>query len=170
MLKPSRLAQACGITASTLTKFLNGQNEELRETTIAKIAAFAKVEAPLRPGFAEAEAVPFVGKLDPLPELPRVDERFRMVMKSDVLDDIGIQAEDVLTFDRRLEPGPQDIVIAQIYDRRLGTAETVVRQFVQGVLIGRTKRFVEPVSVGEGRAVIMGVLVDQTRIKVWRHG
>ena len=168
MLKPSRLAEVCGITPSTLTKFLNGQSEELRDSTISKIATFSQTEAPQRPGFSEADAIPFLGTLPEPMAVPEISDRFRMVMKTDVLEDLHILSGDILTFDRSIDPMDGNVVIAQVYDRRQATAETLVRQFSRGVLLGRSQKLVEPIPISEGTAVMMGVLVNQLRNRDWR--
>lgn len=100
--------------------------------------------APMRPGFAESDAVPFAGKdsedrqarsvAQALGERPGVD---LWQVRSPALAFMGYMPGDMMLVDthaaERARAG--DVVVAQVYDNARGTAFTLLRRFEPPVLV-----------------------------------
>ena len=164
MLKPTPLAQKAGVTPSTLSKFLNGETDTLRQTTIDRIAAFARLETVRPSGMEEAEVVPYVGK--PFASAPAdAGDTFAMKVNTRLLDLRGIEPGDILYFDRSRKPKSGDIVCAQIYDHRMGSAETVIRLVQGNFLVAHAvaSHDVSPLFIDDRSVLVVGTLTRQQR-------
>lgn len=158
-MKVTPFATAAGIVPSTLTKFLDGKSHELRQTTEEKIARYADIPVPPRWGVGH-EALPFHGEAPLPPNVEDASHSFLMIMQTRSLAALQIFPGDVMEFDGSVEPSDGDVVIADVLDRGTGQTAKVVRQLLNGVLIGRPNGEEEiiPVPLSGGAATISGVL------------
>lgn len=164
-LKPTPLAERAGLKASTLTKFLGGQTDTLRQTSINKIASFAKLETIKPAGFDEPEAAPYVGDLAFLNEKIEQGSEFKMRVKTQALNLLSIEPGDVLVFDRDRRPKSGDVVCAQKYNHSLGTAETLIRLVRGNFLVTHSSENLDdvPLFIDDSGLTIMGTLCRQIR-------
>lgn len=167
-LKNARLCIGAGIAKTVLSKLESGETQELSNASRVALARKWRTEAPRPPGLGEPDAIPYRGPAIAAPPSEGVGNRYQMLMQTDVVMYAGIRAGDVLEFDRSVQPENEDIVVAQIYDRETGEAETVIRQLVNDVLIARCDRLIEPVPVSSGKALIVSVLINQYSFKRWK--
>lgn len=114
------------------------------ETILAKAGIGEQAKSDWAPkGFAEAEAAHWQpkeeGKYDALLRCLGVDPSAVEIwrLKTDLLDADGFRNGDFLAVDHNghEEAKGGDIVVAQIYDNALGTAETVVRRYAPPALV-----------------------------------
>lgn len=113
-------------------------------------------------GFSEGEAVVWVPQD---PQSPQAILRALGIehegveiwrLATDLMDADGYRRNDFLAVDHsnNTEPRPGEVVIAQIYDNQLGTAETVVRRYAPPVLLtSHPSQIGRNVSVVDGRNV-----------------
>jgi hypothetical protein len=116
-------------------------------------------------GFAEAELTPYIGAAAPLPDKAELNHG-RWMLNSEVLNLEGFRPGDVLDFNMTLRPERGDIVVAQVRDSKLGTAQTVLRQYQPPFLITRSSDPVvdtAPLTVDDKDVYIMGVFEQMVR-------
>ena len=82
------------------------------------------------------------------------------------LQGLGVMPGDSLKVDPNEKPRTGDIVVAQIYDWRSGSAETVIRGYSHPFLVktGATVSDIKPETVDNERIVIKGVVT-----LIWRE-
>jgi transcriptional regulator with XRE-family HTH domain len=165
-LKPSQLANRAGVEPSTVTGFLAGRSNLLREATLEKLAHASGIELPEPSGFAEPETMPFEGRID-APDISCVGNIFALVLNTSLMELEGLEAGDYLFFDRGAAAKPGQIVCAQLYDLHTGTAETVVRLYQGGFLVARSRERWEPRLVDDERTKIIAPLIRQVRDRDW---
>lgn len=171
----TELARRADLNPTTLTRFLNAENDrghELSRRTVRKIegaiAAASRPQQSIIPGFAETEADQYQVEAvdDPMHNAARAmlagrNSRTAWLLRVDDLDAIGLRRDDVVVVDQNEAPAPGDIVCAQVYDRPMGGARTVFRLYeppylVSGSLQRNARR---PIVVDNTNAVIMGVMI-----------
>ncbi|WOI54324.1 helix-turn-helix transcriptional regulator [Parvularcula sp. LCG005] len=164
-LKPTPLAERAGIKASTLTKFLHGQTETLRQTTVNKIANFAKLETVKPVGADEPEASLYAGDLGFLREDVEAGTQFKMRVKTRALNLLGIEPDDILVFDRARRARNGDVVCAQKFSHEYGSTETLVRVLRGNFLVTHTTEMTDdvPLFIDDTGLKIMGTLARQIR-------
>lgn len=179
-LSPSQLALNSGMAASTLTRYLNDNSNSvsITQTSLEKVALYSGFKIGQYPGrtrgLQEPDAVPFAQDADSKPKwleaavtAARQDRAGvdAWVMKGSALDGMGVLPGDILIIDQNRRAKAGDIVIAQISDYSLGTAETVVRLYQTPFLISHSLRLgpQRPEQVDDDRVVIMGTCVGTIR-------
>lgn len=102
------------------------------------------------------------------PSIP--SEKSGMVWRctTDALSAKGLMPGDLLLIDDKAKPANGDVVIAQIYDWRVGGAETVIRLFAPPFLIrtNGTAQEMRPLMVDNERIVIVGVCTLSWRERI----
>lgn len=180
-LKPTPLAKAAGLAPSTLLRALDEENPgSLERRSIEKIVQKFNVppptmfgqpaaSAPTRAsGFGEPELVALV---DDAPE--RVGGMLKStqgewVIKGRALELAGYLPGDVVRADSAIPPRSRDIVVAQIVDPKLGTAETILRVYEPPYLVTETadpaaRR--KPLPVDGDTVSIWGVVILAVRAR-----
>lgn len=167
---PSQLAQASGISKSTVSRALNDDTFVTTTTTLVKISNASGIPAPRigastpATGFAEEE----LGAADPPEGVANLGaNEFWREVRSTGLSAIGIIPGDVVRVDMAQVPQPGDVVCAQIYDHETGSARTVLRQFDPPFLQTRAldqAAHRRPVLVDGVQAKVMGVVTLLKRI------
>ncbi len=166
---PNTLAQAAKIDPSTLYRFMSDDNHQMRRVTVARIAKVAKVEPPEFAGLSAGDAREYdLGKL-PDTSLPGIDAPNLAAVKvsNDAMKLSGVAEGDILVIDRKRTARAGDIVVAQLYDFRLGTADTIIRIYEPPYLIPNTDNpeHRRPLLVDNERVQITGVAVRQIRVR-----
>jgi SOS-response transcriptional repressor LexA len=171
----TEIARASGIDPSTFSKFLaNRHGHTLTAKTVKRIEDATRVPAyesnvlPKIVAFSEEEAQPYVldQRSDNLLELSlrelvsRTNSIDLWMLKTDALSAIGYVPGMVVAVDREETPRNGDAVVAQRYDMRRGTAETIWRVWRTPYLLGAPSSGEPPLPeiVDNERVVIMGVL------------
>ncbi|MDX2237186.1 MAG: hypothetical protein NW203_06445 [Hyphomonadaceae bacterium] len=168
-LKPSQLATRAGMTAPNLYKFLDDDSgRTLRKETIVKLARAANAPPPDDlVGLAENEGRRF--DYDPrLFATPDNAEEPRIVsfeITSDALRLAGFEPGDIAVVDTRRAPEPGQIVMAQVYDLRLGSADTVFRYFEPPYLVSASTEpdARKPILIDSQTVALRGVVIRQLR-------
>lgn len=120
-------------------------------------------EAPV--GLAEVELSPYVGPPAGLPDKPE-HEHGRWLLNSEVLNLEGFRPGDLLDFNLKMRPERGDIVVAQVRDVKLGTAQTVLRQYQPPFLLTRSSDpsvDTAPLTVDDKDVYIVGVFEQMVR-------
>ncbi len=168
-LSPNALAEKAKINPSTLYRFINGQNDKtLRAVTLNRIARAAQMPAPAT-DLEDAETRIF--DIADMPDLS-LSKGESSIGAIEVLNDAMAPAEinpgDILLYDSDRKPVTNDLVIAQIYNARLGDAETVVRYYQPPYLIAAATSdpaHRKPLVIDGENVVLTGVVVRQIRVK-----
>lgn len=162
------IARAIGASPSTITRQIKpGWTRRPQLDILRRIAqaygqqipaALIGVSQPLQ-GFAEPDVQPLRREGLQEPDLNLSD----WVVRTPVLAGIGCNVGDVLTFDARIRPVAEDVVIAQVYRIGQPGADTVMRFYMPPFLMAAQigKPTIAPIVVDpEGeRVVIMGTMV-----------
>jgi hypothetical protein len=178
---PTRIAKELGIAPSTLTRLLRepeGSSATLHGRTVRMLEDYSSipfgsgVEHPgggtLR-GFHE-EAVPFDAKSAD-PELSAALKALIAGRKNAVpwtirtrsLERVGFMPGDIVIVDLNRQPESGDVVCAQVYDWRRGSAETVMRLYEPPYLVaaslGLDEALRRPLVVDNNQVLIKGVVL-----------
>lgn len=156
-----------GVSPSTINRALAEDGDFVMTTSvIAKIAATfgervpgAQTAAAPRLGFAESDVVML--PMTPGQELQPDTVPVRWKVTSRALNLEGCLPGDIIDFDMSLKPERGDIVIAQVYDNKRGSAETVMRVFHPPYLIARSTDMSidpKPLYVDNDNVLIVGVM------------
>lgn len=173
-MKPTPLAKAVGLSASTLTRVLNeGHTGTFRADTFSKLQEYVRVHfggdtsAPLAlRGFAE-DAVQFDAEsADPAVSAAvaaLIGGREAVVawtISSRALECRGYLPDDIVIVDLGREPAAGDIVWAQVSSSGLSNAEMVMRIYQPPVLASATldPKLQLPIVV-DARVTIKGVVL-----------
>jgi len=180
-LKPSQIADAAGVSDTTLTRLLNNPEYKgtLSQITIDRIKSTYKLPGPedyagtRRPtllGFSEAE------RFDPKREKGELSRMVTAILqarpgvdpwrlKTNALELSGYLPGDVLFVDLNAIAKPQDAVCAQVYDWQRGSAQTVWRIFDPPFLVGSAldRTAYKPLLVDNERVAVKGVIVESLR-------
>lgn len=118
-------------------------------------------------GFSE-EMTAFVGASPAgMPAKPEIDHG-RWLLNSEVLNLEGFRPGDLLDFNLKLRPERGDIVVAQVRDSKLGTAQTVLRQYQPPFLLTRSSDpsiDPAPLTVDDKDVYIVGVFEQMVRLR-----
>lgn len=174
------LAKEAGQSENTLTRFRSRDGAVLSGLTIRLICELTGLPGPetyLMPnaaGFSE-EAVAYkppsgkgddamVGRLVMLAIKDRPNAT-PWVLKSRAIEAAGYLPGDILIADASLTPQAGDIVCAQVYDLRQGTAETVFRLYEPPYLISASNEssLRKPLPVDNERVIVMGTVTETFR-------
>lgn len=182
----TELARRAKIAPSTLQRPLNdpdwaGMLSGRTMSAIADIAGLRPLEFPVRGrGAAEPEATPYIydQARDAADNFDRsVRElcqgragRDPWVMKSYALELSGVLPGDVMIVDLNIQPAPEDVVCAQIYDWAGSKSETVFRLFDPPYLVTNSVRAgrEKPMAVDNSSVVIKGVVTTILRNRAGR--
>lgn len=87
------------------------------------------------------------------------------VLKTRALESAGYLAGDIIISDQAIAPNAGDAVVAQVYDVRSGTAETVFRLFEAPYLIAASSdpALRKPLLVDNERVIVLGVITQSFR-------
>ncbi len=168
-MRPSALAAKAGMTAPNLYRFLDGQSERtLRPATIVKLARAANVSPPdelagLSDG--DARAYTFDAKAFTPPDPEKHPRLLTYEITTDALTLAGFERGDIAVIDTRLTPVPGQLVMAQVYDLRIGDADTVIRWFEPPYLISASAdpELRKPIPIDPQKVSLRGVVVRQLR-------
>ena len=175
----TKLAKKAGVAHTTLSRFLNGQGM-LSFGTAGKISKAAGVPLPIHntaeyKSFFENEGEPFdYEKAEPSFKLAigallrHRDGADLWILQSEAIEDAGYLPGDLLIVDLNATPEKGDVVCAQVYDWRKGTAETVFRLYEPPYLLtaSRNTRSRKPFVVNNEDVIIKGVVTDLLRTKM----
>lgn len=174
-VSPSALAEAAGLSPSTVTRYLNDVSGTIgiSQRSLDAIAAYSEIPPHTMPrngsaaGMEEPEPVPF-----------RYDEgeaafdkavralvegapgRDPWVVRGRNLDLLGYLPGDVVIVDLNAAPNDGDVVVAQVYDwSGRAPTETVMRVFNHPYLMTASSRVAvpTPLVVDNKRVVVKGV-------------
>lgn len=163
------LAEMARVNPATLYRFHSGASDHMRAVTINRIAKVAQVEPPAFSGLSAGDARDYDIKTLPETALPGPGEPQLAAVKvtHDAMRLSEIAAGDILIIDRARAPAAGDIVVAQLYDFRLGTAETIVRIYEPPYLVASTDNAEHrrPLLVDNDRVQITGVVARQIRVR-----
>ena len=174
--KASHLAQAGGVSNTTLTRFLNKEDYDgvLSPLTVSRIASAAGVPTPGTPAGprdihdegdpCEAGSQPdFAEAIQQYLQGHPQQRAWRIKIETLLL--AGVRAGDLLIVDESLQPQPGDVVTAQI-EHGLG-ARTIFRLWQPPMLLGAATdpAAVKPEIVDGDRVRITGVMVALLRTR-----
>lgn len=169
-LSPNALAEKARVNPSTLYRFLNGANERgLRDVTVNRIAKVAQLEPPYSGGAHHGDAR--IYDIDRLPDISRPGDHepdlAAVEVRNGAMALAHICSGDFLVVDRRRKPQAGDIVCAEVYDFRLGAAETVIRFYEPPYLVAASDDVVfrKPLLLDNDKVQIIGVVVRQIRVR-----
>jgi hypothetical protein len=174
--KPTPLAKAAGVPASSLSRLLKEDSTgTLHARTISKLEKHSGISlssvvdtpAPGHRGLAE-DTVPF----DTESADPAVSTAIRALIGSHqaadsrtirtrALECLGYLPGDIVIVDLRRKPAPGDIVCAQVYELGRSEPETVMRIYEPPVLVGASfdEQLRRPLMIDNARVVIEGVVL-----------
>lgn len=178
-LNQTQLSAQAKIDPSTLSKFMAGarSGHVLSTATIDRIERKFGVRFPDDPrgvapnGLAEPEAELYDVRTPPTDAAAIAaralcagyNSRVPWVLRSRVLEEVGLLPGDLLVVDLNEQPADGDVVCAQAYDRN-GRAETVFRIFKQPVfLVGAGPGARLPLMADNRAAQIRGVVIGSFR-------
>lgn len=164
----SDLAQASGVSKSTVSRALHDDNFAPTTTTLAKISTAAGVPPPhfgSGPliGFAEEDLRAIEPPAEPGELTPN---EFWREVRGLGLAALGILPGDVVRIDMARAPAAGDVVCAQSYDIERGTARTILRLFDPPFLLTRAldpAAHAKPHLVDGVQVKIMGVVTRLER-------
>ncbi|WP_180572375.1 hypothetical protein [Agrobacterium vitis] len=179
-LSLSQLALNSGMAASTLTRFINDTTNTvgITQASLEKISHYSGFRPNQMPGhlrgMAEPDALPLIHDTDQKPtwimsavEAAKAGRNGveAWSMKGAALDALGIFPGDVLLVDQNKRAKTGDIVLAQLIDHSLGTADTVVRLYQAPFITTHSMRLgpQRPEQVDDDRVSIVGVVVGSLR-------
>jgi hypothetical protein len=174
--RPTPLAKAAGVAASTLTRLLKeNSTATLHARTLSKLQEYSGVSlfgggpsAPPGPRGLAEDAVPFDAKSAD----PAVSAAIRALIgsrqaadsctiRTRALECIGYLPGDIVIVDHGRQPEPGDVVCAQVYDWGRSEPETVMRIYEPPVLVAASldEHLRRPLMVDNVRVIIKGVVL-----------
>lgn len=163
------LAELARIHPATLYRFTKGESDHMRPVTINRIAKAARIEPPEFSGLSDSDAREYA--LDSLPNTKPPGAENPNLVAVKVLNDAmslrDISPGDLLIIDKERNPNAGDIVCAQVYDFRLGDAETIIRFYEPPYLVAASEdaAFRRPLLIDNEKVQITGVVVKQIRVR-----
>lgn len=167
-LSLNALAELANVNPATLYRFDSGESEKMRPVTINRIAKVAKLEPPAFTGVSEGDAREY--SIADMPDIaPPGPERPHLIavkIINEAMSGAGLHSGDYLWINRKIEPRSGDIVCAQLYDFRLGSADTIIRFFEPPYLVAASAEpeFRRPILFDDDKAQITGVAVRHIRV------
>jgi len=178
-LSATELAKRATIATSTITRMFEPDwSGRMRDTTIKAIAEAANTRPPgaVLPepkGFEDSKAEAYVAPDALAASSPTMQSLSgkdgaavtMLILQSDSLTGAGLLPGDRLIVDLNKTPRAGDVVVAQSYDWRHGTAETIVRIYEPPYLISHSlaPRPQKPLMVDNDAIIIKGVVIHQAR-------
>ena len=179
---PTEIARLAGFNPSTFSKFFNNkQGHTLTAKIVQRIEDATRVPAyehhvkPKLVAFREGEAERYSFGATPasLLEASLKDAVAKSngvdlwVSKTSALEAVGYHPGMVVVVDRDAKARNGDAVVAQIYDTRTGTAETVFRVYRTPYLLSAFSQSEPalPIVVDDDRVAIMGVITGGVFIR-----
>lgn len=178
------LAKEAGQSENTLTRFRSRDGAVLSGLTIRLICELTGLPGPetyLLPnaaGFSE-EATAYhlpTGKAGTSMAEPMIARMLAQaikdrpnaspwILKSRAIEAAGYLPGDIMIADSAVTPQAGDIVCAQIYDVRQGTAETVFRLYEPPYLVSASGESLlrKPLPVDNERVIVMGTVTETFR-------
>lgn len=168
---PNKLALQAGVTPSTLSKFLAEKTDKLSDRTITKLAQYARIEPPNTFSPHGKDVAPLASSAIALSNTTLDEDEFTLTIQSDALDLLNILPGDLLTFQRTDRPAKGDIVCARLFDRRLGTSESIVRVYDPPFLYARSQNDIhaKPLIVDNENVLVVARLCKQVRVREFPH-
>ena len=168
------IATRAGLSPTTIYRWLDPDAHFVMSLSKLKQVADA-FEEPLPAGLGDVgrvagfseELTAFAGASPALQAKPEADHG-RWILNSEVLNLEGFRPGDVLDFNFKLRPERGDIVVAQVRDNKLGTAQTVLRQYQPPFLLTRSSDpgiDPAPLTVDDKDVYIVGVFEQMVRLR-----
>jgi SOS-response transcriptional repressor LexA len=176
-LSRNELARRSGISSATIHRIM-GLDETYHATpkwqNVTALAKALGVKPPAIPhpeqaeGMAEADAMPILapsGADNPLQNTTLSNTQSQWQVKGMALAAMGYLPGDYFILDQSVQPANRDCVIAQVVDYDTGTAETVLRVYMDGFLV--TPNYV---ADGSPRLFVDGKIVQVSGVitQSWR--
>lgn len=182
-LSPSQLALNSGMAASTVTRFTNDRSGKatITQSSLEKIAKYSgfrpgQIPGRGRSGIAEPDTIPFGHENTAWPKwVTAAIEAAKAgrngveawIMKGAALDGIGIMPGDIVIIDQNARAKTGDVVLAEVIDQVVGTAETVMRLYQKPFITTHSMRLGpgRPEQVDDDRVSIAGVRIGTIRLE-----
>jgi hypothetical protein len=176
-VSPRQIGTRSGVAPSTVYRALDDDGDFVMSFSImSKISNAFNEPMPgaqgilARVGFGEGDLVRYEDPpgIEPRAKALGIKHLGRWKITSEALNIEGFKPGDVLDFDLSLPPERGDIVVAQVYDLKHGSAETVLRLFQPPYLLTRSsdpRVDVRPLYVDGENVVVMGTFVSMQRFR-----
>lgn len=168
------VAARSGVAASTIYRWLEPDYQFTPSlTSLRKIARAFDAPMPAIEGqqttlgFAEQDLTAFDHKQD-FAGLPAGPNQGRWRVNTRALELAGYLPGDVVLVDQAVAPRPNDVVCAQVYDFKSGSADTKLRVFQPPYLVTLTMDPAAsdmPLLVDGQRVVIVGTVIRSVRMR-----
>jgi AraC-like DNA-binding protein len=167
----ARLAKEAGFPTSTITRlFREDYSGSMNMSSIAKIVRATGKPAPrniggveAQEGLSEPQATPYSGA----PERHLTEGQSIWTCHSNALAVMGLMPGDRFILDQNQSPKPRDIIAIQHYDHQTGTAETLIRVYMDEFAVTPTYIVdgTPRIHLNGTNASIMGVLIESWRTR-----
>ena len=183
-LSASQLAEAAGVSPSTLTRYLNDASGSIgiSQKTLDAVANYSGVPPHHFPGarkaggLREPDALPYDAANTPASDPVRktvaawidgANGRDAWVMKGWALDMSGVLPGDILVIDQNRRPRSGDIVCGQVADWQTGQAETVMRLYEAPYIMTNSAKLgpSRPLQVDDDIVSVRGVAIAVLRVR-----
>jgi len=172
-MSANAIAAAAKIDPSSIYNFQSGKSETMRPRTISRIAAVARIPAPLMPGLQENDAAEINAKeLVDLQQLTGAKSNTKVAqMQSVALEGLDVLAGDFLIYEPDAAPQNGDIVLALHEKNQNEPARLVVRIYDQPFLTSACTdaEFRRPLQVDGLSVRVIGVVRQQVRVRDWQN-
>jgi DNA-binding phage protein len=175
-LSPTKVANRAGLAPSTVLRAIDPQGHNTLSTdSIDKIVRALGIAPPLLTpqngavtGFGESEAVEILPTACPAEMKPKTADQsvWRLQTRAVEMPPHGYLPGDLVMLDSAVAPQDGDVVCAQRYDLRRGTAESIWRVYSAPFLYPATTDAginPKPEFVDNERVAIRGVIVRSLR-------
>ena len=175
----SDLADGAGLSSNTLTRLKQRDSALLDALSVRMLCEYTGLPGPdlykhgPTSGFAE-EASRYDASAKDIDNLTKrfvalaLDGRANAAswwLKTQALEAIGYMQGDLIIADAAVQPRAGDVVCAQVYDVRNGTAETVFRVFEPPYLVAfhSDPRLRKPLLIDNERVIVMATVTESLR-------
>jgi transcriptional regulator with XRE-family HTH domain len=169
----TELAKQAGLSHSTLSRATSDDDYRInfRADTITKLALVGGIAPPAiltgEPtnfdGLSEPQATPYAGT----PERHLNEGQSIWTCHSAALSSMGLMPGDRFILDQNQSPKPRDIIVIQHYDHQSGSAETLIRVYIDEFAV--TPMYVidgtPRIHIDSRSATVMGVLIESWRTR-----